>query len=200
MLDGKVEYIKELMLQVKNDNDETAFDELVCEFSPLKYSLIFKYVGYLVDYDDLEQEIDIAIYNACVEYDESYDYPISFIEHRVKQAVLKFLRKVDRENRLIDPVSSGMDIEEYEDFLGENEYCVQDIDEKVLEGWTYEYLVHNLTDKQRVVVDLLFKGYTQEDIAEFMGISRQAVGKHLVLARKKIRDNYISLTLDDENG
>lgn len=48
-----------------------------------------------------------------------------------------------------------------------------------------------LTDKQRLVINLMFvKGYKQSEIAELMNISSVAVKKHLDKAKKIIKNNF----------
>lgn len=45
-----------------------------------------------------------------------------------------------------------------------------------------------LTGRQKECVELSFKGYNQEEIAEYIGISQPTVAQHLNAAFKKIRD------------
>lgn len=152
----------------------------------------------MVEAWDIEQEVNIAIYNACMDYDESkMDSPIAYIEIRVKQAVSKYLRQIARQGWLQQYEGSGLDIEKYEEFLDSNGYINSSSEEQFFDKWLYEDFVKELTDKQRQVADLLLERYTQEEIAEFMGVSQQAVSKHVKLIRNKLKD--FSTDRDDES-
>lgn len=54
-----------------------------------------------------------------------------------------------------------------------------------------EEVLSLLTDKQRLVINLMFvEGYTQSEIAELMNISSAAVKKHLDKAKEIIKNNF----------
>lgn len=54
-----------------------------------------------------------------------------------------------------------------------------------------EEVLSLLTDKQRLVINLMFvEGYTQSEIADLMNISSSAVKKHLDKAKEIIKNNF----------
>ena len=54
-----------------------------------------------------------------------------------------------------------------------------------------EEVLSLLTDKQRLVINLMFvEGYTQSEIADLMNISSAAVKKHLDKAKEIIKNNF----------
>ena len=64
-------------------------------------------------------------------------------------------------------------------------------DEKFEWSERMEDVLSLLTDKQRLVINLMFvDGYKQSEIAELMNISSAAVKKHLDKAKKIIKNNF----------
>jgi DNA-binding NarL/FixJ family response regulator len=51
---------------------------------------------------------------------------------------------------------------------------------------TEREILSRMTPRQREVIELRRKGLTQEEVGEGIGITRQGVGKHLTLIKKKI--------------
>jgi len=63
--------------------------------------------------------------------------------------------------------------------------------EKIIFKLDFKVILDNMTAKQKVVLEKRLEGYTQEEIAKIMGISRKNLVKHLGLINKKINGVYL---------
>jgi len=62
--------------------------------------------------------------------------------------------------------------------------------ENIITRIDLQYAINTLTRKQRYVLERKLEGYTQQEIADLMHISRKNVVKHLLLITLKIRKYF----------
>ena len=83
---------EEMVLKVKA-NDSSAFEQILEQFKPMIYSFIqanrLEFGDYSISREDLFQEGVIALYQACLLYDEKHDASFHTFAHLVVQRSIK---------------------------------------------------------------------------------------------------------------
>ena len=132
--------------------------------------------------DDGFQEGILGIYQAIKTYDENYN--TKFMTHLYFYVEAKIRKYIDKERYrvpqyIIESIKKGEQERVY--FSG-----IDNLENKVL----IENLLSCCTKKERQILDLLFfKGYSGEEIAKKLGMSRQWVHSMKHRAFEKIREN-----------
>ena len=140
------------------------------------------------------QEGIFGIYQAIKTYDESYN--TKFMTHLYFYVEAKIRKYIDKERYrvpqyVIESIKKGEQERVYfsgiEDLeIGYENIKIYNLENKVL----IENLLSCCTKKERQILDLLFfKGYSGEEIAKKLGMSRQWVHTIKHRAFKKIREN-----------
>lgn len=144
--------------------------------------------------DDGFQEGIFGIYQAIKTFDESYN--TKFMTHLYFHIEAKIRKFIDKERYrvpqyVIEGIKKGererLYFSELENFEIEDENIeIDNLENKVL----IENLLNCCTKKERQVLDLLFfKGYSGEEIAKKLGMSRQWVNSMKHRAFEKIRES-----------
>lgn len=147
--------------------------------------------------DDGFQEGIFGIYQAIKTYDESYN--TKFMTHLYFYVEAKIRKYIDKERYrvpqyVIESIKKGEQERVYfsgiEDLeIGDENIKIDNLENKVL----IENLLSYCTKKERQILDLLFfKGYSGEEIAKKLGMSRQWVHSMKHRAFEKIRNNIKS--------
>ena len=147
--------------------------------------------------EDGFQEGIFGIYQAIKTYDESYN--TKFMTHLYFYVEAKIRRFIDKERYkvpqyVIERVKKGkrerLYFSELENFEIEDESIeIDNLENKVL----VEKLLNYCTRQEKEVLNLLFfEGYTGEEVAQKLGISRQWVHTIKHRAFEKIRNNIKS--------
>ena len=147
--------------------------------------------------DDGFQEGILGIYQAIKTYDENYN--TKFMTHLYFYVEAKIRKYIDKERYrvpqyVIESIKKGEQERVYfsriEDLeIGDENIKIDNLENKVL----IENLLSCCTKKERQILDLLFfKGYSGEEIAKKLGISRQWVHSMKHRAFEKIRENIKS--------
>ena len=147
--------------------------------------------------DDGFQEGILGIYQAIKTYDESYN--TKFMTHLYFYVEAKIRKYIDKESYrvpqyVIESIKKGEQERVYfsgiEDLeIGDENIKIDNLENKVL----IENLLSYCTKKERQILDLLFfKGYSREEIAKKLGMSRQWVHSMKHRAFEKIRNNIKS--------
>jgi putative ATPase subunit of terminase (gpP-like) len=147
--------------------------------------------------DDGFQEGILGIYQAIKTYDENYN--TKFMTHMYFYVEAKIRKYIDKERYrvpqyVIESIKKGeqervyfSEIEDLE--IGDENIKIDNLENKVL----VENLLNCCTKKERQILDLLFfKGYSGEEIAKKLGMSRQWVHSMKHRAFEKIRNNIKS--------
>ena len=144
--------------------------------------------------DDGFQEGILGIYQAIKTFDESYN--TKFMTHLYFHIEAKIRKYIDKERYrvpqyVIESIKKGEQERVYfsgiEDLeIGDENIKIDNLENKVL----IENLLSCCTKKERQILDLLFfKGYSGEEIAKKLGMSRQWVHSMKHRAFEKIREN-----------
>ena len=147
--------------------------------------------------DDGFQEGILGIYQAIKTYDENYN--TKFMTHLYFYVEAKIRKYIDKERYrvpqyVIESIKKGEQERVYfsgiEDLeIGDENIKIDNLENKVL----IENLLSYCTKKERQILDLLFfKGYSGEEIAKKLGMSRQWVHSMKHRAFEKIRNNIKS--------
>lgn len=147
--------------------------------------------------EDGFQEGIFGIYQAIKTYDESYN--TKFMTHLYFYVEAKIRKYIDKERYrvpqyVIESIKKGEQERVYfsgiEDLeIGDENIKIDNLENKVL----IENLLSCCTKKERQILDLLFfKGYSGEEIAKKLGMSRQWVHSMKHRAFEKIRNNIKS--------
>lgn len=147
--------------------------------------------------DDGFQEGILGIYQAIKTYDENYN--TKFMTHLYFYVEAKIRKYIDKERYrvpqyVIESIKKGEQERVYfsgiEDLeIGDENIKIDNLENKVL----IENLLSYCTKKERQILDLLFfKGYSGEEIAKKLGMSRQWVHSMKYRAFEKIRNNIKS--------
>ena len=147
--------------------------------------------------DDGFQEGILGIYQAIKTYDENYN--TKFMTHLYFYVEAKIRKYIDKERYrvpqyVIESIKKGEQERVYfsgiEDLeIGDENIKIDNLENKVL----IENLLSYCTKKERHILDLLFfKGYSREEIAKKLGMSRQWVHSMKHRAFEKIRNNIKS--------
>lgn len=142
--------------------------------------------------EDGFQEGIFGIYQAIKTYDESYN--TKFMTHLYFYVEAKIRKYIDKERYrvpqyVIESIKKGEQERVYfsgiEDLeIGDENIKIDNLENKVL----VENLLNCCTKKERQILDLLFfKGYSGEEIAKKLGMSRQWVHSMKHRAFEKIR-------------
>ena len=142
--------------------------------------------------DDGFQEGVLGVYQAIKTYDESYN--TKFMTHLYFYVEAKIRKYIDKERYrvpqyVIESIKKGEQERVYfsgiEDLeIGDENIKIDNLENKVL----IENLLSCCTKKERQILDLLFfKGYSGEEIAKKLGMSRQWVHSMKHRAFEKIR-------------
>ena len=144
--------------------------------------------------DDGFQEGVLGVYQAIKTYDESYN--TKFMTHLYFYVEAKIRKYIDKERYrvpqyIIESIKKGKQERVY--FSGIENLEIEDENIK-MDNLENKVLIENLlnccTKKERQVLDLLFfKGYSGEEIAKKLGMSRQWVHSMKHRAFEKIREN-----------
>ena len=144
--------------------------------------------------DDGFQEGILGIYQAIKTYDENYN--TKFMTHLYFYVEAKIRKYIDKERYrvpqyVIESIKKGEQERVYFSELENNE----NLENKVL----IEKVLNYCTDQEKTVINyLFFEGYTGEEVAQKLGISRQWVHTIKHRAFEKIRNN-INFVINKKN-
>ena len=144
--------------------------------------------------DDGFQEGILAVYQAIKTYDENYN--TKFMTHLYFYVKAKIRKYIDKERYrvpqyIIESIKKGekerLYFSELENFeIEDANINNENLENKVL----IEKVLNYCTDQEKTVINyLFFEGYTGEEVAQKLGISRQWVHTIKHRAFEKIRNN-----------
>lgn len=153
--------------------------------------------------DDGFQEGILGIYQAIKTYDENYN--TKFMTHLYFYVEAKIRKYIDKERYrvpqyVIESIKKGEQERVYfsgiEDLeIGDENIKIDNLENKVL----VEKVLNYCTDQEKTVINyLFFEGYTGEEVAQKLGISRQWVHTIKHRAFEKIKNN-INFVINKKN-
>lgn len=176
---------KELIVN-KDDVQLLSFEEVLNKYMAHILYLSKPYMKYY-EYEDLIQIGSMALWEAYEKYDISREigfgyYAKIFIRNELSHFIRdQYKHKIKWESYNKTFNLGGKDIEISETL--ESEYNgIQEIESEIY----VEYLLDNLDEEQRKVVELKTKGYTQKDIAKVFNSNQVWVSRRIATSRKKL--------------
>lgn len=141
----------------------------------------------LVGYQDADDMVQAAFIRVAESKEQVPDNPIAFIHKLVKATCVDYLRKASTRNERPTDVEEGLDlgwIGKQKEQDPETVYMANNIlDDAVRAGV--------ITQREwTVMFHLTFEGFTHEELAEVMGVSRVRVTQLVNKARKKLEAHY----------
>jgi len=187
----------ELLYMIKEENEE-AKELFYDKYKPLvemKAQKFYEYVknkGY--ELNDLIQEGMIGLSNAINDYEENKDIKfITFANVCIERQLLNFLRDINRHKHQVLNTSVSIDAENKGgitllDILNDdNNPSPEDTfmlneEQKELKDEIKEVL----TEKEKEVFDLRYEGFTYQEIARLLNMSKKAVDGTISRIKQKI--------------
>jgi RNA polymerase sigma-70 factor (ECF subfamily) len=163
----------------KGDSD--AFLELYNQYHPALYHYVLRFVKSPAIAEDVLQDVFLKIWEIRARIDAQLSFK-AYLYRICRNCVFKLLKKI--------AVDENLRVQVMQQFA----QSIADADLKVL--WQqYEEILHaavnNLSpQRQRVFRLCREEGKTYEQVANELGISRNTVKEHMVLAMKQIREHF----------
>jgi RNA polymerase sigma-70 factor (ECF subfamily) len=163
----------------KGDSD--AFLELYNQYHPALYHYVLRFVKSPAIAEDVLQDVFLKIWEIRARIDAQLSFK-AYLYRICRNSVFKLLKKI--------AVDENLRVQVMQQFA----QSIADADLKVL--WQqYEEILHaavnNLSpQRQRVFRLCREEGKTYEQVANELGISRNTVKEHMVLAMKQIREHF----------
>ena len=133
--------------------------------------------------DDFQQIARLGLLKACLRYDESKGkfstYAVPAIENEIKRELRKMSRK---------PIETSLDaLIRDTDELTISEVCMSEQDVEFIDT---TWVDKELTDRQKRILNLLYNGMVQTEIAKEIGISQTMISREVSKIRN-IAQKYI---------
>ncbi|HEY0771744.1 MAG TPA: RNA polymerase sigma-70 factor, partial [Sphingobacteriaceae bacterium] len=170
---------EDILLKKVSENDLKAFSDLFNCYSSAVYQFIYKFVKSPELSDDLSQEVFIKVWENRKNLAEVKAFR-SYLFTLAKNHTFNFLKKASREDAAKSEILRNYTYTSspVEDALLNREYL------KYLEG-----LLLSLTPQSREVFQLCRQqNMSYDEVARLLGISRNAVKKHMVRSMKTFRN------------
>jgi len=187
----------ELLYMIKEENEE-AKELFYDKYKPLvemKAQKFYEYVknkGY--ELNDLIQEGMIGLSNAINDYEENKDIKfITFANVCIERQLLNFLRDINRHKHQVLNTSVSIDAENKGgitllDILNDDNNPSPEDTFMLLEEQKElkDEIKEVLTEKEKEVFDLRYEGFTYQEIARLLNMSKKAVDGTISRIKQKI--------------
>ncbi len=152
--------------------DREAMAEILRRFAPLKISLIKKYFGYGIDWDDFLAEGDRLMIESVMNYDPGRKVPLeSYLKINLSYLYINIRKKQRRLVYLDQEISEGItlaDTLEADDPPVDEPVIGRDESDEVREA------LSRLTERQKTIIELYYyQGKSVRQCAEIMGTAYQ---------------------------
>lgn len=139
---------------------------------------------YTKESEDLLQEGYLGLWKACLNWDRERKFS-TFAVHIIRNQMLYYLRRLRRTLAYSVPNSCTED---------ENGNTIFDVTPEDLcpfreEELNLDYYLKTIKPKKAEIYKLFCKGYTRQEVADIMGITRQALYATFWSTAEKIKDN-----------
>lgn len=179
---------QELINKAQN-GDQAAFQKLVHMVLPNVLALGYKMLGNNAEAEDMAQEVMVSFWQNIKKYDPEQSKLSTWLYRITANRCLDYLRrkKPDQLNEEYDePVEAVQEKEYYEKQIGD----------------LVDLSLKDLPERQYLALVLFhFQGHTQQEIAEMMECSSEAVESLLARARRAMKKSLhpIWQTMNEEN-
>jgi RNA polymerase sigma-70 factor (family 1) len=174
-------YYEQSVIQRLQKGDSDAFLELYNHYHPALYHYVLRFVKSPAIAEDVLQDVFLKIWEIRSRIDPGLSFK-AYLYRICRNSVFKLLKKIaiDEELRL--------------QVMQQFTQSVADADLKILWQQYEEILyaaINNLSpQRQRVFRLCREEGKSYEQVANELGISRNTVKEHMVLAMKQIREHF----------
>lgn len=168
----------EKLIRKAKDGSRKAFDELVRQYLPRVFRLLYDMTGNYEDAQDLTQETFIKVYTSIDRFRGEAKFS-TWLYRIAYNAAIDFRRQKKRVNKVsldseYSTLGRKLKAPEVEAFSGE--------------GDAVEAALQKLTESQRTAVVLnYYHGLRMKEIAEIIGCSESTVRVHLFRALRRLR-------------
>lgn len=170
-------------LNIDGEIVNMTFEEAYIKFKKLRFSQARKWSGLCLEREDLMQEIDMAFFQSYEKYDEKFNSTTKFstfvlynihsrmwhIHRDMNNLKRKTYWKTSSFNEGFNYYEESM---EYGDTFGEASF--EDGSNTMMD---FNATMQTLTPKDRQVIALLIKGYSQSEVAKFVGCAQVTVSR-----------------------
>ena len=188
-------FIPFVLLAIDNDDDRAFMEQLYIEHKGLMYGIALTYLHDREDARDAVNDALIRLINKISDLrkkDRSVLRP--YIVSTVKRTALNIIRK----KKAVRERVRNVDIEEMETYADQK----ADVDAAVVANSTSAELrkaVEQLTDRERTVLRLkYFEGWSDADIAQWLGLAESSIRVYLVRARRHMDEILRGQGFEDE--
>lgn len=169
-------------LIIKGQVKTLTFEECYHQFTALRYSFFHKWRRLnVISEEDIEQEINIALYKAYERYDISYKTEfVTSAYTTINMCMMNLYRDTKRAKRKENYTKVSLDENINNDDTKRRVYGIDAV--KFYEDYDFveiNLMISNrLNDKENKIVKLLYQGYTQQEIADILGCSQVSVCRY----------------------
>jgi len=154
--------------------DEEAGIKLLDIFKPLKLKMLNKYKNKLIDPQDVEQQINLVLYESFIKYDKTLETPVT--KYITCYTYLNFWNWWSKEIEYIKNVPERI------------EWDIEDPENTIDSGNSLDEILSVIDDPmdKDILINYFVKGYTLKEISDEYNISFQAIHKRIKKSLKKI--------------
>lgn len=166
-MEEKISVLIRNFLDTKN---ELYFEDILEKFMPLIHSYAYKL--YYLDYEDCKQELSIALFEAVIKmkYTDDEYACISYIRNSVIHKFTKLYHESIREQKI---QSCRICIDHKQNELFHYNYKTDDCITKA----DLNNELSQKSDSERKILKLIILGYSDKEISQEMGCSRQYINR-----------------------
>jgi len=146
------------------------------------------YGDFVLDEDELFQEASIALYNACIKYEELKGMKFSSYAYLcIRSKILNCIRDFAIQ---VNKIMYSLDRNPYQYFYHENLICNQPLEYHIEQTKKEELdrFISTLPDLEKRILTLRLQNKTYKEIAQELSISRKKVDNKLTRLKKKMKE------------
>lgn len=163
------------------NSDEAVFRRVYDHYAPALYAYVFRFLKCPNASEEVVQETMLKLWETRHNLDEQY--PVGPLLYTISRRIaLNHLRKIANSRQAVqyfwDKISQG------------SNQTQEQLDVNEVKDWLQETL-DSLPERQQLIFHMSRnEGYSHEEIAEKLNISKNTVKNHLVLALKQLRVQF----------
>jgi RNA polymerase sporulation-specific sigma factor len=175
------------LISLYREGNQIAIDLLLERYNVFLYGFIHRILKQecaKYDYRELFQELFIIFINCIERYDEDGGCFYYFVKCSAERKIFDFLNKSKRISKIasLDDCYYDDGVERYVDYIQENN------SEEYYETELYGSLKEKLNEEEMKIIDMKVEGYTYQEIASSLGVSKQGVYRRVVYIKNIIKD------------
>ena len=177
----------DLLINLYREGSQIAIDLLYERYNVFLYGFIHRMLRVetlYYDYTELYQELIMVFINCLQRYDEENGCFYFFVKKAVERKLIELINKIKKNKNLIS----------LDDFMYQDgdESCLDYISEdgtvEYYETNLYKFIIERLDVLQTKIMNMKIEGYTYEEIASILGLSKQSVYRKINIIKNIIKD------------